>query len=205
MSRKKSSSNKSGKTYTRTKFGEFMHKITVKSGLFVAHKKWLFYILAYTWALPITIAGWVILAFVRVFLKKKVVEKGQFFTAKYVIFGNHWGGLECGTNFLLADGMGKDYTLHCKCHELGHTYQAAVWGIFVLFFFYLPSVCRYWYQVIRDKKKLPNTPYDLIYFESSASEIGQTLLSEKEGKDYFYYTSEFKKNPNYGKKIKQDE
>ena len=126
MSRKKSSSKKSGNTYTRTKFGEFMHKITVKSGLFVAHKKWLFYILAYTWALPITIAGWVILAFVRVFLKKKVVEKGQFFTAKYVIFGNHWGGLECGTNFLLADGMGKDYTLHCKCHELGHTYQAAV-------------------------------------------------------------------------------
>ena len=201
MTRKKSLSKNTSVGYKRSKFGDFMYKITVSSGLFVARRKWLFYLLSYTWGLLTTIAGWVILAFVRIFLKKKIFDKSKFFTAHYIILGNNWGGVECGTNFLVAGNMGKDYTTHTVCHEYGHTCQAAVWGPFVLFFFYIPSVIRYWYQVKRDKKKLPNVPYDLAYFEGSASFIGQQLLSEKEGKDYFYYTENFKKNPNYGKKL----
>ena len=189
-------------TFKRTKFGEFMYKISVKSGLFVARRKWLFYLLSYTWGLITTIAGWVILGFVSIFMRKTTVEKGKFFTARYIIFGNNWGGLECGTNFLVADCMTEPYTIHSKCHEYGHICQSAVFGPFVLFLFYIPSVCRYWYQRIRDKKNLPNTPYDLAYFEASATKIGETMLSQKEGKDYFYYTDGLiTKNKNYGKVI----
>ena len=191
--------------YKRTKFGDFMYKITVSSGLFVARHKWLFYLLSYTWALLTTIVGWIILGFVRVFLKKKINEKGQFFTAKYTIFGDNWGGFSFGTNFSVAGNMGENYTLHCKCHELGHTYQSAVFGPFVIFLFYLPSLFRCLYQASRDKRKLPNTPYDLAYFEASASEIGQVLLSKKEWKDYFYYTKNFEKNLNYGRSLKEDD
>lgn len=191
--------------YKRTKFGDFMYKITINSGLFVARHKWLFYLLSYTWGILTTVVGWIILAFVRVFLRRKIVEKGQFFTANYTIFGNNWGGFSFGTNFSVAGNMGDNFTLHCKCHELGHTYQAAVFGPFVIFFFYLPSLFRCLYQKRRDDKKLPNDPYDLAYFEASASHIGQVLLSKKESKDYFYYTDDFKRNPNYGRSFKEND
>ena len=200
MNRKNSLSN----TFKRTKFGDFMFKITVKAGLFLAHHKVLYYILSYTWGILTTLAGWVMLGFGILFNKKTLVEKGKFFTAHYAIFGKNWGGVGVGTSFMVSGNMSKDYTTHCKCHELGYTYQAAVWGPFVLIFFYLPSLVRCWCHNVRSKKNLPTQPYDLIYFEGSASEIGQTLLSEKEGKDYTYYTPEFKKNPNFGKKLQKE-
>lgn len=204
MARKNTTKKKEKEVKGLTKFGLFMYKITVRSGLFVAHRKWLFYLLSYTWGLLETIAGWVILGFVSIFMKKKIEEKGKFFTAHYIIFGNNWGGLECGSNFLVSGNMPKNYTLHTKCHEFGHTCQAAVWGPFVLIFFYIPSVIRYWHQHFRDKKKLPNVPYDACYYELSASMIGEEFLSEKEGKDYHYYNEEFKRNPDYGKVIHND-
>ena len=191
--------------YKRTKIGQFMFNITNKGSLFFARHKVLFYISTYTWGLLFTLIGWVMYGFVAIFLRKKIVEKGKFFTARYMIFGNNWGGLEAGPNFLIADKMGEDYTLHTKCHELGHTYQNALWGPFTIFMISIPSVVRYWYQRIRDLKGKPNKPYDAIFFEKSASYIGETLLSEQKNKDYYYYTEDFKKNPNYGLPLQKEE
>lgn len=186
---------------TRTKIGQFMYNITNAGGLFFAHHKVLYYISSYTWGLLLTLVGWGMFVFSRLLLRKKIVEKGKFFTAHYAILGDNWGGVSIGSNFLVADNMGEAYTLHTKCHELGHTYQNALWGPFTIFLVALPSAIRYWYQNIRAMKNKPNKPYDLVFFEGSATYIGETLLSEKEGKDYFYYTDDFKKNPNYGKEI----
>jgi len=191
------------KVYKQTKLGKFLYNITNKAGLFLAHHKVLFYILSYTWGILSTLGGWAIFLFVLIFKRKSIVEKGKFFTARYIIFGNNWGGLECGTTFLVAGNMSKNYTIHSKCHELGHTYQAAVWGPFVLFLFYFPSVIRYWYQRLSKHNK--PVPYDCIYFEKSASYIGETLLTEKTGKDYYYYLQDdtFFMNYHFGKDLEE--
>jgi hypothetical protein len=79
--------------------------------------------------------------------------------------------------------MSDAYTLHTKCHELGHTYQNALWGPFTIFLVAIPSAIRYWYQIIREKQGKPNKPYDSVYFEGSASYIGETLYQEQRGND----------------------
>lgn len=156
----------------RTKFGKFMFKIITPVSIFVAKHKVLFYFLTYTWALLNTIIGYIMFYFVRVFLAKKIVSKGKFLTARYIAFGEAWGGIACGKNFMVADKMGSEYTMHTMKHELGHTYQNAVMGPFAIFFGYIPSVIRYWHAV-----KHPSIlwDYDLFWYEGSATEIGNQV------------------------------
>lgn len=103
-----------------------------------------------------------------------VVEKSKFGPAHYAILGNNWGGVSLGINFFVADKMGKDWTLHTKKHELGHTFQNAIFGPFAIFLIYIPSCIRYWY---REFSKKVQPPYDLIWFEGSATEIGTQYIS----------------------------
>ena len=78
-------------------------------------------------------------------------------------------GLDLGTNFFLADNMGRDWTLHTKQHETGHTFQNALLGPLAIFLIFIPSAIRYWLDVFG---KL-NSPYDLIWFEGNASTVGE--------------------------------
>ena len=175
-----------------TKIGRWLFKKISLLSIGVARKRWLFYLLSYTWGILTTLAGWAMYLFVLIFRRKSIVEKGKFQTAHYLVFGNNWGGLEAGTNFLAADKMGKDYLTHTKCHELGHTYQNAVQGPIAIFLIFIPSVIRYWVQEIRSRKGKQNMPYDSIWFEKSASFIGEQLLTETTGICYFYYENDAK-------------
>ena len=153
----------------RTKYGKFMFNVTLKGSRFLMKHMWLYYILNYTWGIIMTLIGWIALGFVRLFLHKKIVEHGKFGPCHYIMLFDNWGGLDLGTNFFLADNMGRDWTLHTKQHETGHTFQNALLGPLAIFLIFIPSAIRYWLDVFG---KL-NSPYDLIWFEGSASTIGE--------------------------------
>lgn len=156
----------------RSKIGNFMYNITDGAAHFLSEHMWLYYILNYTWGIIMTLVGWLVIGFCNVFLRKKMSHCGRFGPCVYVMIGDNWGGLELGTNFLLADYMGEEWTLHTKCHEMGHTFQNAIWGPFALFLIFIPSFIRYWHQEFRSRKGLPNKDYDLAWFEESATDIG---------------------------------
>lgn len=124
-----------------------------------------------------TLLGWVSYAFVYLIFKQKI-KAWKFGPCYYIMIGNNWGGLEMGKCFFVAYNMGDSWTLHTKCHEMGHTFQNAILGPFMIFLVSIPSAIRYWYQRIRTKKGKSNKAYDLIWFEGSASEIGEYFYKE---------------------------
>ena len=165
--------------YERSACGKFMFNLTFKAAKFLMKHMWLYYLLNYTWGIITTILGWLILGFAKLFFKKHVVESGKFGPCHYVMVFKNWGGLELGTNFILADKMGDYWTLHIKQHELGHTFQNAILGPFAIFLVFLPSAIRYWLDIAGKIHK----DYDPIWFEESASVIGC----------YYYYHNYFNK------------
>lgn len=62
-------------------------------------------------------------------------------------------------------------------HEYGHTFQNAILGPFFIFIVAIPSAIRYWYQEIRRRQYKHTTDYDLIWFEGSATDIGNDAYS----------------------------
>ena len=161
----------------RTALGKLMFNLTVKGSKFLMKHMWLYYILNYTWGILMTIIGWIALGFVRLFLRKKIVEKGKSGPCHYAVFGDNWGGLSLGVNFFAADKMGN-YLNHVKHHETGHTFQNAILGPLFPFMVAIPSAIRYWQQEIRSRKGKDTKPYDLIWFEGSATTIGEMYYEE---------------------------
>lgn len=153
----------------RTTFGRFMYNLTMRAGKCLIKHRWLYFLLSYTWGIVSTLVSWIIWPIIAIFAK----EVGIFGPSLYAMIGKHWGGLELGVNFLIADSMGWSWTLHTKQHEHGHSYQAAIFGPFVIFLSFIPSIIRYWQQVIRQKKGKANKAYDAAWFEGSATDLGK--------------------------------
>lgn len=159
----------------RTKVGKMMYNFMIRSGNFLSKHLRLYYLLNYTWGILITLTGYVFRIFIKIFLKNKIVDKGVFGPCHYTQFGNNWGGVSLGRNFFLADKMGKNWTLHTKQHELGHTFQNAILGPLFIFLVAIPSVFRYWLS-INSKLKCD---YDQVWFEGSATDIGITYYKDR--------------------------
>lgn len=157
----------------RTLYGRFMFNLLLKSSRFLMKHMWLYYILNYTWGILTTFVGWLVFGFIRLFLIKKILEKGKFGPCLYLIFGNNWGGLELGTNFFVAGMMGEYWTLHTKQHECGHTFQNAVLGPLAIFLVYIPSCIRYWLFEFRKRKGKYPGDYESIWFEGNATAVGK--------------------------------
>lgn len=159
----------------RTAYGKFMFKFMLKCDKFLMKHVWLYYILNYTWGIIMTLIGWLVIGFIKLFLRRKIIESGKFGPAYFIMIGNNWGGVELGKNFLLADKMGESWTLHTKQHECGHTFQNAVLGPLVIFLVAIPSAIRYWMSRFGKLK----SDYDAAWFEGNASYFGEIYYNEK--------------------------
>lgn len=133
----------------------------------------MYYLLNYTWGILTTALGWLVYAFISIFFSKKIIDKGKFEKAHYIMIGKNWGGFSLGVCFFVANDMGEQWTLHTMKHEYGHTIQNARFGLLMPFLITIPSVIRYWYQTNRDNKGLPNKPYESIWFEKQATKLGE--------------------------------
>lgn len=157
--------------YKFTSIGKFMFKLVDKLSSFLIKHKWLYYILLYTWALPLTLIGWVIALFLLIIGKKPQNYHGMcMFRIK-----ERWGGFSIG-QVIVRDTTSSDKEINP--HEYGHSFQLAIFGFFTLFLVIIPSVIRYWYRELKYERKLkiPPTDYDDIWFEGSATYVGNKAV-----------------------------
>lgn len=132
-------------------------------------KKSTFYILSFTWGLPLTLAG-LITSLALVCLRKKPKRWGGCW---YFEIGKGWGGLEIGIVFLAS----KTASDHTKNHEHGHAIQNCYYGPLMPFIVCIPSCTRYLYRRIRKKLGYSNkTGYDDIWFEGQATRWGTEIV-----------------------------
>ena len=123
----------------------------------------LFYLLSFSWGLPITAAGCVAALAVRL-CGVRAERVGYCFCFR---IGRGWGGFSLGIFMFVC----KDAPKKMLWHEHGHGLQNCVLGPFMIFAVSLPSAIRYWYRELK-KNKASLKPYYGIWFESQASRIG---------------------------------
>ena len=141
-----------------------------------------YWILSCTWGGILTLIG----AIVALALMIGGCKPHIFHYDVYFEVGKGWGGLELGPFFLVC----KDGSRSIKQHEHGHGLQNIWWGPLYIFVIGLPSIIRYNYRNIVEKKKFKqwrtgkityeeyrewyyNWPnYDDIWFEGQASALG---------------------------------
>lgn len=129
----------------------------------------LFYLISFTWGLPMTLVGVICsLALLVTGHKPKM-----FHCFIYFEVGEGWGGFEAGCFFFCS----KNSSLHLKQHESGHGIQNLMFGVFMPFIVSIPSCARYWYRewlVRSGRKKYGELPeYDSAWFEGMASKLGE--------------------------------
>ena len=130
------------------------------------YNKTLFYILSFTWGLPMTLLGAVATLILMIFGKKPK----RVGPAIYTTVGKWWGGLSLGM-FVFTDEMTNGWVL---THEVGHSFQNCYYGPAFIFIVGIPSFVRYWY--IRIRSKITGEiflDYNDIWFEKQATQLGE--------------------------------
>ena len=133
-----------------------------------------FWLLSLTWGLPMTLAGSLTAAVIRL-MGVRPHREGYCF---YFALGEHWGGLSMGP-FIFTD---RSPTLRIRDHEHGHSIQNCRLGLLMPFAVNIPSAARYWYRefLIRVRKRRPKRGYDDIWFERRATELGTAFFSRRD-------------------------
>ena len=126
-----------------------------------------FYLLSFTWGLPLSLFGVIVCLALRVFGCKP-----QRYGYCYCIeIGKTWGGLEFGWFFL----AGKENSEFIKKHELGHGYQNACLYGWVTPVLWLIAACRYWLQRLGVRMD-----YHKWFYEAKANDIGAYIMEGSE-------------------------
>lgn len=146
--------------------GKKLYNFTNNIGKFLINNKCVFYILSFTWGIMMTFLGLLILLIFLPFKKVKVYKKRL-----YVPVGEFWGGITLGIIFFIE----KSEPERIKSHEFGHTIQNAIFGPLFLILIGLPSLIRATYREFKyyRKGRQPKTLYDDIWFEGSATSLGE--------------------------------
>lgn len=138
-------------------------------------KRILFYLIQFTWGLPVTITGvFATLALLCGGYKPKL-NQGYI----YFVVGKNWGGVNFGCFIVLSETSAKSkYTI---LHEMGHGIQNLMYGFLMPFIVSIPSTIRYWYRrfIIHIGKGDALPDYYSIWFEKQASELGEKYYGAK--------------------------
>lgn len=128
-----------------------------------------FYILSFTWGLPLTLVGLIVAAVLRCVGCKPTKWGGCY----YFEVGKDWGGVNLGVVFVTS----KNPSTHTRNHEHGHAIQNCYLGVFMPFVVCIPSAVRYWYRRVKTKLGRKNkTCYYSIWFERTASDLGNKYV-----------------------------
>lgn len=147
-----------------SKTGKFLYDLCFKGAIFLNKHKWFYYILLFTWGLLMSLIGLIVSLFLLIGAQKPY---GIFGLWKFEV-KERWGGCSLGCMFIRDTTSAESIDRH----EIGHTYQNAILGPFFLFIVAIPSAIRYWYQYFKTKREEGVKPYDAIWFEGSATDIG---------------------------------
>ena len=156
--------------YEHSKVGSFMFNLCAKWTKFILKHRWLYYFMACTWGIIMTILGClitIILAIVKIFIPKKVIFERYYWIYSITVGPEWWGGCEMGLMFLRDHNSSVNYI---NPHEFGHTFQNCLLGPLFPFMVAIPSAIRYWLREIFPKKIW--APYDSAWFEDAATQCG---------------------------------
>lgn len=132
--------------------------------------RWLYYLLSFTWGLPMNIAGGLV-ALVLLCCRKK--PKWYGWNLCFELPVNF--GLSLGVFFIAPIGG----STHTKNHEHGHSIQNIYFGPFAVGVVNAPSAARFWIREIQSRRgNKPNTLYDEIWFERQATLSGTALIDK---------------------------
>lgn len=156
--------------YNHSKCGNFLFNLCVNCSIKLYNIKWLFWLLQFTWGLPMMLFGFIV-SLVLICCGKKHVKTpiGWRFEVGY-----GWGGFECGIVYV-RDKKRREILDSLDCHEMGHCLvQNAILGPLCPFLVSIPSAIRYWYRELRKSDKY--VPYDAVWFEDAASVGGEYFV-----------------------------
>ena len=135
----------------------------------------LFYVVQWTWGLPVNLVGG-ILFLICTKIKKR---KWQKFGYSYIVY-LPWnqGGLSLGLFIFMKDNHESEkWTYNTRIHEYGHTWQCLLLGPFYYFIVAIPSVV--WYSFFDSFRKKKKVSYYKLYCESWANTLGQKATRMK--------------------------
>ena len=132
--------------------------------------KVLYYILSFTWGLPMTLIG-LLCACVLICSGHRAITYGG---CLHFSVGENWGGVSLGIVIITDDIT----PLHTMKHEFGHSLQNCYYGFLMPFIVCIPSAIRYWYREIRYHRRdiVPPTAYDDAWFEGQATQWGYKYI-----------------------------
>lgn len=138
------------------------------------NNKLLFYVLSFTWGLPMTLIGVVAAAVMLLFFRKPEL-------CGYCIrfrIGNGWGGVSLGLTIITDNQSESEITYH----EHGHAIQNTLYGFFMPFLVCIPSMIRYWYREylvrIKGYRYSSLSAYDDAWYEGQATRWGTEFMAK---------------------------
>ncbi len=132
-------------------------------------KAFLFYLVQWTWGLPVNLVGGLAYLF---FTKIKGYRWQHFGYARIVYMPWNAGGLSMGLFIFIKDQhKSKKWTHDVRIHEYGHTWQCLVLGPLYYIVIALPSVI--WCNCFAGYRKKNNIAYGKLYCEGWANAWGR--------------------------------
>lgn len=129
-------------------------------------KRFLFYLLSFTWGLPLSLVGLVTAGFLLATGHRPEKHGPCFF---FRVGKKPWGGLEMGPVFLTDQRASE----HIRNHECGHGFQNCLLGPFMILLVTIPSAVRYWVRHFQAMKGKVLGDYDAVWFEGGATRWGE--------------------------------
>lgn len=144
-------------------------------GTFVERHRVLYYLLNLTWGLLLNVVGFILMIILIPWTKIRFWHGTFFVEFKSWDFG---AGFTIGMFIFTCELPGNSLL----DHEFGHTVQNAILGPLTLLLVSIPSMIRFWWIDIRERKGKPVPEYDKIWFEGNATYIGGNLRKKRRGK-----------------------
>ncbi len=138
-------------------------------------KDFLFYLIQWTWGLPVNIVGGI-----AYLICTKILHKphSKFGYANIVYLPWNAGGLSMGLFiFMRENHENKAWTYNTRIHEYGHTWQCLLLGPLYYIVIALPSVI--WCNFFANYRNKNNVSYYKLYCEAWANNWGQKATKMK--------------------------
>ena len=138
-------------------------------------KAFLFYLIQWTWGLPVNLVGGLIYLFCTKIKKRKHQRFGYAYIT-YLPWNS--GGLSLGLFiFMKADHPNEKWTYNTRIHEYGHTWQCLLLGPIYYIVIAIPSAI--WCNCFEGYRKKNNVSYYKLYCEAWANAFGQKFSKMK--------------------------
>lgn len=153
-----------------SKAGKFLYDLCFKGAKFLKKNKWLYYILMFTWGLLMSLVGLLVTLVLLIAAQKPYISFGVW---KFEI-KESWGGADLGCMYIRDTTSSESVDRH----EVGHSYQNCILGPLFPFIVAIPSAIRYWDRQRRITNGETLKPYDSLWFEGGATDIGDETCLE---------------------------